>query len=184
LWAPNVYNYYKKCDAALHKHLPHLQRNFEKSIFSCATFNFGPNVWTFKHRDILNLPFGMCAVQALGPFDPTKGRHLVLWELKLVIKFPPGALILIPSATMTHSNVPVQAGDQRSSFTQYTVGGIFCYVDNGFRTEAEIAVQDPEGYDRICAEKGTRRAMGLGLLSRVEDLLEDVHDPLQLTRWL
>ncbi|KAJ7068933.1 hypothetical protein B0H15DRAFT_807364 [Mycena belliarum] len=117
LWAPNVYNYYKKCDTALHGHLPHLQRNFEKSIFSCATFNFGPDVWTFKHRDVLNLPFGMCAVQALGPFDPTKGGHLVLWELKLVIEFPPGALILIPSATMTHSNVPVQAGELRSLST-------------------------------------------------------------------
>ncbi|KAJ7089280.1 hypothetical protein B0H15DRAFT_780112 [Mycena belliarum] len=177
LWAPNVYNYYKQCDTALHGRLPHLTRNFDKSIFACATFNFGPNVWTFRHRDVLNLPFGMCAVQALGPFDPTKGGHLILWELKLVIEFPPGALILLPSATITHSNIPVQAGDQRASFTQYTAGGIFRYVDNGFRTEAELALQDPEEYDRMCTAKDARWAMGLGLLSCVEDLLEDLDEP-------
>ncbi|KAJ7669094.1 hypothetical protein B0H17DRAFT_896597, partial [Mycena rosella] len=107
IWAPTLYKYYKKYDGALHAHLPHLQPNFAKSIFSCATFNFGPNVWTFKHRDVMNLPFGMCAVQALGEFDPTQGGHLVLWDLKLIIEFPPGALILLPSATMSHSNVPV-----------------------------------------------------------------------------
>ncbi|KAJ7067721.1 hypothetical protein B0H15DRAFT_794100 [Mycena belliarum] len=44
LWAPNVYNYYKQCDTALHGHFPNLKRNFDKSIFACATFNFGPNV--------------------------------------------------------------------------------------------------------------------------------------------
>ncbi|KAJ7084526.1 hypothetical protein B0H15DRAFT_748768, partial [Mycena belliarum] len=122
------------------------------------------------HRDIMNLPFGMCAVQALGRFDPTKGGHLVLWELKLLIEFPPGALILLPSATITHSNVPVQAGDQRTSFTQYTGGGLFRYVDNGFRTERELKAQDSVEYARICAAKEGRWAMGLGLLSKVDDL--------------
>jgi hypothetical protein len=70
------------------------------SIFSCAAFNFGPNVWTFKHRDVLNLAFRWCAIQAVGKFDATKGGHLILWDLKLVIEFPVGALVLIPSATL------------------------------------------------------------------------------------
>ncbi|KAJ7811173.1 hypothetical protein B0H14DRAFT_3479965 [Mycena olivaceomarginata] len=46
-------------------------------------------------------------------------------DLKLVVEFPPGALILFPSATISHSNVPVQPGDERASFTQFTAGGIF-----------------------------------------------------------
>ncbi|KAJ7093862.1 hypothetical protein B0H15DRAFT_776299 [Mycena belliarum] len=174
LWAPSLYQYYKKYDDALHQNLPHLQRNFPKSIFSCASFNFGPNAWTFKHRDVLNLPFGWCAIQALGPFDPTQGGHLILWELRLVIEFPPGALILLPSATMTHSNVPVQEGDQRASFTQYTSGAIFRYVDNGFRTEEELAAQDPVEYKRVCEQKETRFRMGLGLLSSIDDLLKPI----------
>ncbi|KAJ7612356.1 hypothetical protein DFH06DRAFT_1015344, partial [Mycena polygramma] len=174
LWAPKLYAYYKKHDDRLHNHLPHLQRNWEKSIFSCATFNFGPNVWTFKHRDVLNLPFGMCAVQALGDFDATKGGHLILWDLKLVIEFPAGSLILLPSATIAHSNVPVQPGDRRASFTQYTAGGIIRYVDNGFRTEKELAEEDPEEYEQLCQLKGTRWEMGLGLLSTVDELLESI----------
>ncbi|KAJ7886685.1 hypothetical protein B0H13DRAFT_2235202 [Mycena leptocephala] len=121
MWAPRLYQYYHKHDMQLHQHFPDLRRIFPRSGFSCAAFNFGPNVWTFKHRD------------AAGPFDPTKGGHLVLWDLMLVIEFPPGALVLIPSATLSHSNVPVQAGDKHISFTQFTAGGIFRYVDHGYQ---------------------------------------------------
>jgi hypothetical protein len=122
---------------------PDLKRPFSGSVFSCAAFNFGPSVWTFKHRDVCNLPFGWCAVQSLGPFDATKGAHLVLWDVKLVVEFPAGALILLPSATIAHSNVPVQDGDERISFTQFSAGGLFRFVDNGFRTQDELAAEDP-----------------------------------------
>ncbi|KAJ6521651.1 hypothetical protein DFH09DRAFT_1251093 [Mycena vulgaris] len=117
---------------------PHLRRPFARSVFFCAAFNFGPNVWTFRHRDVLNLVFGWCAVQALGNFDHKKGGHLVLWDLKLVVEFPAGALILLPSATIAHSNVPVQKGEERASFTQFSAGGIFRYVDNNFQTIDEF----------------------------------------------
>ncbi|KAJ7106235.1 hypothetical protein C8R44DRAFT_638622, partial [Mycena epipterygia] len=174
LWAPRVYTYYDEHDRALRRHYPDLQRNFAKSVFSCATFNFGPNVWTFKHRDVLNVPFGWCAVQALGLFDPRKGGHLVLWDLKLVIEFPAGSTILLPSATIAHSNLPVQKGDQRASFTQYTSGGLIRFVDNGFRTEKDLAEEDPAEYERISALKEARWQMGIGLLSTVDELLEEM----------
>ncbi|KAF8144515.1 hypothetical protein K438DRAFT_1922373 [Mycena galopus ATCC 62051] len=132
LWAPRLYADYRAHDAALRHRHPELRRPFESSVFFCAAVNFGPNVWTFRHRDVLNLAFGWCAVQALGNFDATKGGHLVLWDLKLVVEFPAGALILLPSATIAHSNVPVQPGEERASFTQFSAGGIFRYIDNGF----------------------------------------------------
>ncbi|KAF8176653.1 hypothetical protein K438DRAFT_1908668 [Mycena galopus ATCC 62051] len=134
LWAPRLYAHYRGHDAALRHRHPHLRRPFERSVFFCAAVNFGPNVWTFRHRDVLNLAFGWCAVQALGNFDATKGGHLVLWDLELVVEFPAGALILLPSATIAHSNVPVQPGEERASFTQFSAGGIFRYIDNGFQT--------------------------------------------------
>ncbi|KAJ7816822.1 hypothetical protein B0H13DRAFT_2217964 [Mycena leptocephala] len=171
MWAPRLYKYYHEHDTKLHHHLPHLRRLFPRSVFSCAAFNFGPNVWTFKHRDVLNLPFGWCAIQAAGPFDPTKGGHLVLWDLMLVIEFPPGALVLIPSATLSHSNVPVQAGDKRISFTQFTAGGIFRYVDNGFRTEDELAAADPAEYERMMELKSSRWEMGINLFSTLDELV-------------
>lgn len=151
--------------------LPHLRPNFPRSIFAAATFNFGPRTWTFKHRDAQNCPFGWCAIQSLGVFDSKKGGHLILWDLKLVIEFPSGSTILIPSATLIHSNVPVQDGEQRASFTQYSSGGLFRWVDNGFRTEGELAASDPEEYDRMLRLKETRWEMGLDLLSTIDDLL-------------
>ncbi|KAJ7127600.1 hypothetical protein C8R43DRAFT_897392 [Mycena crocata] len=174
LWAPRLYVYYREHKQALHNHLPHLGYIFGRSVFSCAAFNFGPSVWTFRHRDVLNAAFGWCAVQSGGPFDHTKGGHLALWDLKLVIEFPSGALILLPSATINHSNVPVQDGDKCISFTQFTAGGLIRYVDNGFRTEATLKAEDPAEYERICALKDTRFEMGIGLFSTMDELLADV----------
>ncbi|KAJ7075472.1 hypothetical protein B0H15DRAFT_791807 [Mycena belliarum] len=176
LWAPRLYKYYWDHNEALHRHLPHLRTNFPRSVFSCAAFNFGPNVWTFRHRDAQNVPFGWCAIQAAGPFDPTKGGHLVLWDLKLAVEFPPGALILVPSATVSHSNIPVQDGDCRISFTQFTAGGLMRFVDNGFRTESQLAAEDPDEYERLAKLKETRWEMGLALLSTVDELLERTPD--------
>ncbi|KAJ7680001.1 hypothetical protein B0H14DRAFT_3535987 [Mycena olivaceomarginata] len=140
VWAPRLHKYYVDHNTRLRSRFPDLKCPFPKSVFACAAFNFG-NVWTFKHRDVCNLPFGWCAVQSLGNFDPHLGGHLVLWDLKLVVEFPAGALILLPSATVAHSNVPVQAGDERVSFTQFTAGGLFRFVDYGFRTEAGLAAE-------------------------------------------
>lgn len=77
----------------------------------------------------------MCAITALGDYDPKRGGHLVLWDLKLVIEFPPGSTILIPSACIRHSNVSIQEGETRYSFTQYAAGGLFRWVDHGFQSE-------------------------------------------------
>ncbi|KAJ7862693.1 hypothetical protein B0H13DRAFT_2354532 [Mycena leptocephala] len=171
LWAPRLYRYYHDYNAALHQRHPDLRRPFGHSVFFCAAFNFGPNVWTFRHRDVLNLAFGWCTVQALGEFDPTKGGHLVLWDLNLVVEFPAGSLILLPSATLAHSNVPVARGEKRASFTQFSAGGIFRYVDNGCRTEEQLAEEDPEEHERLMALKASRWEMGLNLLSTVDELL-------------
>ncbi|KAF8147410.1 hypothetical protein K438DRAFT_1626191 [Mycena galopus ATCC 62051] len=172
LWAPKVYEYYEAHDRALRRRHPDLKRNFNFSVFSCATFNFGPDVWTFRHRDVLNVPFGMCAVQALGDFNATKGGHLILWDLKLVIGFPSGATILLPSATIEHSNIPLIDHHTCPSFTQYTGGGLLRYVDNGFRTESQLAEEDPQEYERLASLKDTRWQFGLSMLSTVDELLE------------
>ncbi|KAJ7703730.1 hypothetical protein B0H17DRAFT_854693, partial [Mycena rosella] len=144
LWAPRLHQYYREHDNKLHECFPHLCCNFPWSVFSCAAFNFGPSVWTFRHCDVLNPPFGWCAVQCAGEFDATQGRHLVLWDLKLVVEFPAGALILLPSATITHSNIPVAPGQKHISFTQYTAGGLMRFVDNGFRMDTEVEAEDPK----------------------------------------
>ncbi|KAJ7870832.1 hypothetical protein B0H14DRAFT_3439925 [Mycena olivaceomarginata] len=83
-------------------------------------------------------------------FDPTKGGHLVLWDLKLVVEFPPGALILIPSATLLHSNIPVQPSDTAFPSRNSPLVDLFRYVDDGYRTEGELAEEDPaEDADKL-----------------------------------
>jgi len=134
-WSPHLYAYYVNRLGPLYKTYPRLKRNFLNSVFACATFNFGPNTCCFDHIDPANLPFGWCAITALGRFDPTLGGHLVLWDLKLVIEFPPGSTILIPSGAICHSNIAIRPDEVRYSFTQYTTGGLFRWVDHGYQTE-------------------------------------------------
>ncbi|KAJ7756543.1 hypothetical protein B0H14DRAFT_2404706 [Mycena olivaceomarginata] len=174
LWAPKLHTYYDEYDRRLQKRFPHLTRNWERSVFSQAAFNFGPRAWTFKHCDILNLPFGMCTVQALGDFDPKKGGppHLVGAETRHRVS--PGCSNPYPIRNDHTFNLPVGPAEHRASFTQYTGGGLFRYVDNGFRTERELAEEDPDEYARVCEQKAGRWEMGLGLLSTVDELLDSI----------
>lgn len=98
----------------------------------------GPETYTLPHLDPLNLVAGGCPVLAGGKFDKNLGGHLVLWDLKLIIQFPPGSLIILPSALLTHSNLPIQEGETRWSFTQYSAAGLFRWVHNGMMSDKEF----------------------------------------------
>ncbi|KAJ7676316.1 hypothetical protein B0H14DRAFT_2423560 [Mycena olivaceomarginata] len=173
LWAPQLHSHYVNHNVCVRTRLPDLHRPFPKSVFSCAAFNFGPSVWTFKHRDVCNLPFGWCTIQSLGPFDTTKGGHLVLWDLKLVVEFPAGALILLPSATLAHSNTPVEDGEECISFTQFTGGGLFRWIDNGGRTNKQLAREDPAEYAQLMAKSESHWEEGLSYFSTINELLDE-----------
>lgn len=170
LWAPRLYSHYREHVESMHRALPHLSRNFQRSIFSCATFNFGPNVQTFAHRDTLNLAYGWCSITALGRFDHTKGGHLVLWDARVIIEFPAGSTILVPSSAILHSNIAVQQDEERASFTQYCAGGIFRWVDNGCRTKAEFQRSDFSLYSRSMEDRAQGWQNGLRLFSTLEEM--------------
>ncbi|KAH9482317.1 hypothetical protein JR316_0004415 [Psilocybe cubensis] len=169
-WAPRTYNYYKTQLDKLFHHMNHLPRIFRRSIFPAAAFNLGPSVVTFRHRDMKNCPFGMCSIQALGKFDPTKGGHLIVWELGLIIKFPAGSTILLPSATLSHSNVTIGKDEERASFTQFCHGGLFRWVDYGFQTEKSLCESNPTLYAEVCRLRPQRWQVGLNLLSTLDEL--------------
>ncbi|KAF9067444.1 hypothetical protein BDP27DRAFT_1422871 [Rhodocollybia butyracea] len=82
LWAPRVYEVYEQTTNTIWDKMPGLRNNFSGKVFGAATFNFGGNIWTFKHRDFQNWPFSWCAITALGKFDPARSAQLILWELK------------------------------------------------------------------------------------------------------
>ncbi|KAI9069582.1 hypothetical protein FKP32DRAFT_1671248 [Trametes sanguinea] len=137
------------------------------SPFAAATFNLGPETVTHRHRDHLNLPFGWCAVTAIGDFDPVAGGHLVLWELKMVFEFPPGSTILLPSALLLHSNTPIASGEHRYSFTQFSAGGLFRWAACRFRPMNTLTPE--ERYAMHCAGRD-RWEQGVEMLSLWSEL--------------
>ncbi|KAJ7134937.1 hypothetical protein C8R43DRAFT_894619 [Mycena crocata] len=171
MWAPILYAFYQMQMALLAAWKPSMRRNFVGSVFSACTFNFGPRTITAPHIDFANLAWGWCAITALGFFDPDLGGHLILWDLRLVIRFPPGSTILLPSALIRHSNVPIHANEHRESFTQYTAGGLFRWVRNGFRTDEafEMSATVEEKRERE-EETKERWARGMDMFSIIDDL--------------
>jgi hypothetical protein len=173
-WHPKAYLYYKTNLDKLWLEQPHLGGPlFPRSIMPTAAFNLGNRVATTKHVDSQNCPFGWCTITALGNFDATKGGHLILWELGLILEFPAGACICIPSAIITHSNIPVQGGDRRMSFTQYCSGELFRYIENGFRTDTNLQKDDPAIYLFRLEARKTRVQEGYSMFSTMAELIED-----------
>ncbi|KAJ7429236.1 hypothetical protein B0H11DRAFT_2266477 [Mycena galericulata] len=139
LYAPDLHEYYRSTLNLLHQWNDSLPRNFDE------------------------FTSGWCAITALGDFDPDKGGHLILWDLRLVIRFPPGCSILIPSAILRHSNVSIQQGEKRFSFTQYTAAGIFRFVYNGFKSEKSVNESELPKTERVrrARDRADRWAEGM-----------------------
>ncbi|KAF9031152.1 hypothetical protein BJ165DRAFT_1535483 [Panaeolus papilionaceus] len=176
LWHPKAYSYYKTNLDKLYTHHPELgEPNFSRSILPKVAFNLGRNVWTFKHVDSQNCPFGWCCVTSLGSFDYTQGGHLILWELGIFLEFPAGYCICIPSALITHSNIPVNQEEKRMSFTQYCPGEIFRYIENGFMTDTALLKKDSSAYLRAQDLRQNRVKEGYDKFSCIEHLL-DLHN--------
>ncbi|KAF9056805.1 hypothetical protein BDP27DRAFT_1242289, partial [Rhodocollybia butyracea] len=155
-WFPSNYEVLHCQNGKLRDRLPELEPNFNNSVYSCMTVNFGPSMWLYIHTDSKNDPTIPCAVTAGGRYDHTRGGHIVLWDFNLVFEFPPGATIILPSALICHSNIPVQKGEVRVSVTQYTAGGIRHWLEYGGRTEEEFEAEDPKGFQGAWAKRSNR----------------------------
>ncbi|EMD33445.1 hypothetical protein CERSUDRAFT_22896, partial [Gelatoporia subvermispora B] len=132
-FAPKLFVYYRDVLGQLFKTCTELGWNFSNSVFPCATFNFGPCVVTRYHVDSGNLPSGWCSIWCGGNFDHMRGGHMVLADAGVAIQFPPGSTMLIPSGSLLHGNAAVDDKETRIFFTQYAAGGLFRYVEYGFR---------------------------------------------------
>jgi hypothetical protein len=140
-------------------------------VFACVTFNFGPQTVTFPHLDFLNLAWGWCFITALGWYDYRKGGHLIIWDLRLMIEFPPGATFAIPSAVLRHSNVSIQQGEKRFSITQYTSAGVFRFVNNGFKTNVTLEQEMTKEEAQAWADAAkVRYAEGVKMYSTLDEL--------------
>jgi hypothetical protein len=116
-----------------------VQQPFKCSAYPAYAANLGPRVACKQHKDSCNSPATMCAVTALGQFNPDVEGHLILHDLKVYIRFPPGSTILLLSASIEHANIPVCTKDAtQTSFTQYCPGGLMRHFTYGYKTWTQL----------------------------------------------
>lgn len=150
-----------------------LMQNFPGGAWPSTTINFGPRTATVPHTDFLDLAYGWCSITALGKFNPDKGGQLVLWNLKLVIRFPPGSTVFIPSAIITHSNCPISQKERRYSITQWSSGDLFRWVQNGFKNNTDVnAVATKEEKLQRKEIQRKRWREGLKMYPTLQELLQ------------
>ncbi|KAJ3543867.1 hypothetical protein NMY22_g2982 [Coprinellus aureogranulatus] len=177
--APRVFRRYAEDLGQLFENDSSLKWNFANSIFPACGFNCGPQCVTVDHFDHANLSWGLCVVTPFGRFDYRKGGHLVLHGLKKVIEFPPGTSAAFPSAVLEHSNTPVQAGEERTSMTQFAAGGLFRWVSYGCQTSKTLSTTETGRAfrDEVNGEEGQRWAEGIGLFSTMDTWASDLTHP-------
>ncbi|EEB93068.1 hypothetical protein MPER_08327 [Moniliophthora perniciosa FA553] len=165
---PELHALYTRVLRKLTQQNPSLIPNFSQCCFAAMTFNYG-RAFTLRHIDSLNLYCGLCAVMSLGSFDHTRGGHIVLWNLGLVIELPAGCTIFFPSALIEHSNTPVAAHEHRSSIVQYSAAGLFRWIHNGGMSDREFnsrahprLLQAWRAHRAGMAETGARLLSGSG----------------------
>jgi hypothetical protein len=98
---------------------PMLRRAFSRSVYPAAAVNMASRGVSGQHRDAADSPGVPCSITSMGKYNSTLGGHLILFELKLVIEFPVGCTILIPSGGITHANTDIQPGEVRHSLIQF-----------------------------------------------------------------
>lgn len=170
-WAPDLFETYEKSrdkileDADI---LLDLVSGSKTSPFAAMTVNFGPQTVCRSHRDLKNLAYGLCAIMVLGDFDYKRGGHLILHEFKLVVEMRPGDIIFIPSAVVTHENVPIAPGETRQSLVFYSAGGLFRWTAAGCRTHKTWAnAKDSAAYKQHQKDGEARWKAGWNLFSKV-----------------
>ncbi|KAF8220097.1 hypothetical protein L208DRAFT_1335778, partial [Tricholoma matsutake] len=170
-WFPKHYKYYHETLGALYKQDEGLKCLFLDSVWAAISFNFGPATWCYRHTDWGNLAFRVCIITNVGKFDSMRGGHLILWECGIVIEFPPGTSIIIPSAVISHSNLPIQPHEIRYSFMQYAAGGLFRWVEHGFQKEESYAngsLAAERAAEEVC--RAAHKDFGLSLFSMMDEL--------------
>lgn len=174
-WAPKMHDMYSKMMQKLLAFNTKLKRPFPNSVFANFTANFGPETVCYDHKDSGNLPCGWCIITALGKFDCKRGGHLVLWGLNMVVEFPPGCSIVIPSAIMRHSNTCIQPGELRYSFTQYSAGGLFRFVDYNFQLDEDYwGGLKGEALKEALKHRSSRRREAFTVFSTIEELRSSI----------
>ncbi|KAG6809769.1 hypothetical protein H0H92_014808 [Tricholoma furcatifolium] len=170
-WAPKLHAAYAENMAALRAWNPDLCQTWDNSVYAAWACNLGPQTVCYRHKDAANLPYGLCAITSFGSYDFTRGGHLILWELGLVVECPPWRTSYIPSSPIEHSNTSITPSETRYSATQYTAGALFRFADRGMLGAAEFAAKaSKKELEAAALRDANRWKLGLSLFSTLEEL--------------
>lgn len=106
--------------------------------FAGITLNVGRQSICEIHVDGCNLAGGLCMVAPFGRFDHTKGGHIILHELRLVVSLPSGSIIFFPSGLISHENIPISPHESRRAFTAFSPSAMFQWIDSGFHSVPDL----------------------------------------------
>ncbi|TFK58582.1 hypothetical protein BDN72DRAFT_781910, partial [Pluteus cervinus] len=173
-YAPKLYAQYCHALLRVFERDHSLQRNFEDSIFPATSFNSV----SVDHTDVSNVGYGLCALASIGSFDSHKGGHLILFDMGLMLEFPPGSVALLPSGILRHGNTTIQDGEERYSIAQYCAGGLVRWVKYGHQTAVTIRkdnskLKAKDILDTLNGDHAERVDEALGLFSKVDELDSD-----------
>ncbi|KAJ7701599.1 hypothetical protein B0H16DRAFT_1348124 [Mycena metata] len=122
------------------QHHPDALYPCDSTVFSAITFELGgPHCRGFGGSADRHQAETWSVLHALGDYSSLHGGHIILWDLGLVVCFPPGSSILIPTGIIRYSFVRVRPGETRYSVIQHTGGGIARWFSNGKRTDVDFA---------------------------------------------
>lgn len=76
--------------------------------------------------------------------------------MKLIVEMGPGDIIFIPSALVTHENIPIGEGEWRRSVVYYSAGGLFRWAAAGYKTHVQWRAENPAAYKQHL-EEGEKR---------------------------
>jgi hypothetical protein len=165
-----MHDEYARAMRAIHTDKPSLRRNFPEdvSVQAAITYNFGPHTACRCHTDKKNRGPGECEVSPWGTFDYTEGSHIICWELSLMIEFPPGCTLFLPSALISHSNTTIKKHETRYSVTRYTAAGLFRWEYNHFMSDrAAVAGSSKEELKKRKEDRDARWETSLKLFPKV-----------------
>jgi hypothetical protein len=88
---------------------------------------------------------------------------------QLVIQFPAGSTILVPSSILEHHNVPTSPHERRYSVTQYAAGALFRWVGYGLRdTKSYRDSMDKSCWKEVKERMKRNFELGLKLLPQLK----------------
>ncbi|KAG6905068.1 hypothetical protein DXG01_005289 [Tephrocybe rancida] len=170
-WAPRLHVHYTEAKEAICEWDPEL-KHWLGCAFAAFVCNLGPQTVCIEHQDPANLAYGWCCVTLLGNFDPTRGGHVILWNIGVAVECPALHHFFLPSASIVHSNVAIHPNETRLSVTHYTAGALFKFVKRGMMLEKDFKRTASKKDLKASAEKDKGCwKFGLSLFSTMEELM-------------